>query len=59
MDISYKYSQNQFKTDQLFFYEIIQRRNNSGFGVGNFKALFQAIEDEQARRGTLRDSKLY
>jgi len=41
------------------FYEIIQRRNNSGFGVGNFKALFQAIEDEQARRGTLRDSKLY
>jgi len=39
------------------FYEIIQRRNNRGFGIGNFKALFQAIEDEQARRGTLRDSE--
>jgi 4-hydroxyphenylpyruvate dioxygenase len=37
------------------FYEIIQRVNNKGFGIGNFKALFQSIEDEQARRGTLRD----
>jgi 4-hydroxyphenylpyruvate dioxygenase len=41
------------------FFEIIQRRNNSGFGIGNFKALFQAIEDEQERRGTLTESKLY
>ena len=39
------------------FYEIIQRSNNDGFGIGNFKALFQAIEDEQERRGTLVDSK--
>lgn len=35
------------------FYEIIQRANNDGFGIGNFKALFQAIEDEQAKRGNL------
>lgn len=31
------------------FYEIIQRRNNSGFGAGNFKALFVAVEAEQAK----------
>lgn len=36
------------------FYEIIQRRGNStGFGEGNFQALFEAIEREQARRGSL------
>lgn len=35
------------------FFEIIQRRNHFGFGAGNFKSLFQAIEDEQARRGNL------
>jgi 4-hydroxyphenylpyruvate dioxygenase len=35
------------------FIEIIQRRNHWGFGVGNFKSLFQAIEDEQAKRGNL------
>ena len=36
------------------FYEVIQRRGNSeGFGEGNFTALFEAIEREQARRGTL------
>jgi 4-hydroxyphenylpyruvate dioxygenase len=39
------------------FVEIIQRHNNSGFGVGNFKALFQAIEAEQAKRGTLTDTQ--
>jgi len=39
------------------FIEIIQRVNNSGFGIGNFKALFQSIEEEQKRRGTLKDSK--
>jgi 4-hydroxyphenylpyruvate dioxygenase len=38
------------------FFEIIQRRNNEGFGVGNFRALFKAIEDEQEKRGTLVDS---
>ena len=35
------------------FYEVIQRRGSRGFGEGNFKALFQAIEREQDRRGNL------
>lgn len=35
------------------FYEIIQRHGSRGFGAGNFKALFEAIEREQARRGNL------
>jgi 4-hydroxyphenylpyruvate dioxygenase len=35
------------------FYEIIERRGCEGFGVGNFQALFESIEREQARRGTL------
>lgn len=37
-----------------FFYEIIQRRKGaSGFGQGNFQALFEAIERDQERRGNL------
>ena len=35
------------------FYEIIQRMGARGFGAGNFKALFESIEREQAKRGTL------
>ena len=35
------------------FFEIIQREGSSGFGVGNFKALFEAIERDQAARGNL------
>jgi 4-hydroxyphenylpyruvate dioxygenase len=35
------------------FFEIIQRHGARSFGKGNFKALFEAIEHEQARRGTL------
>ena len=35
------------------FFEIIQREGAKGFGEGNFKALFQAIEREQDRRGNL------
>jgi len=35
------------------FFEIIQRHGARSFGKGNFKALFEAIEREQARRGTL------
>ncbi len=35
------------------FYEIIQRKGAKSFGAGNFKALFEAIEREQAARGTL------
>ena len=35
------------------FFEIIERHGSKSFGKGNFKALFEAIEREQARRGTL------
>lgn len=35
------------------FYEIIQRKGAKSFGKGNFKALFESIEIEQQRRGTL------
>ncbi|MFG1798419.1 4-hydroxyphenylpyruvate dioxygenase [Nocardia sp. NPDC049149] len=34
------------------FFELIERRGSLGFGKGNFKALFEAIEREQAKRGT-------
>jgi 4-hydroxyphenylpyruvate dioxygenase len=35
------------------FFEIIERHGSRSFGKGNFKALFEAIEREQSRRGTL------
>lgn len=35
------------------FLEIIQRENFDGFGAGNFKSLFEAIERDQAERGNL------
>lgn len=35
------------------FFEIIQRKGAKSFGKGNFRALFESIEAEQARRGTL------
>jgi 4-hydroxyphenylpyruvate dioxygenase len=35
------------------FYEVIQRKGHSGFGEGNFQALFDAIERDQAERGYL------
>jgi len=35
------------------FLEVIQRRGGTSFGKGNFKALFESIEEEQRRRGTL------
>ena len=37
------------------FFEIIQRKGNDGFGEGNFKALFESIEEDQIRRGVLKD----
>ena len=46
----------QIFTENVFgpvFFEIIQRRGNEGFGEGNFQALFEAIERDQIRRGTL------
>ena len=35
------------------FFEVIQRKGNTGFGEGNFQALFDSIELDQARRGVL------
>jgi 4-hydroxyphenylpyruvate dioxygenase len=35
------------------FFEVIQRKNHEGFGVGNFKSLFESIELEQQKRGNL------
>jgi 4-hydroxyphenylpyruvate dioxygenase len=35
------------------FFEVIQRKGSRSFGKGNFKALFEAIEREQALRGNL------
>ncbi len=46
----------QIFTENIFgpvFFEIIQRRGNQGFGEGNFQALFEAIERDQIKRGTL------
>ncbi len=34
-----------------FFYEIIQRKGDRGFGAGNFRALFESIEREQRKQG--------
>jgi 4-hydroxyphenylpyruvate dioxygenase len=36
------------------FFEIIQRKNHNGFGEGNFQALFDAIEEDQRKRGYLK-----
>eukprot|EP01114_Cavostelium_apophysatum_P015992 TRINITY_DN447_c0_g1_i1.p1 TRINITY_DN447_c0_g1~~TRINITY_DN447_c0_g1_i1.p1 ORF type:complete len:396 (-),score=113.24 TRINITY_DN447_c0_g1_i1:55-1242(-) len=38
------------------FLEVIQRHNHFGFGAGNFKSLFEAIEHDQAERGNLTDT---
>jgi 4-hydroxyphenylpyruvate dioxygenase len=47
----------QIFTENTFgpvFFEIIQRKGNQGFGEGNFRALFEAIERDQIKRGTLK-----
>jgi 4-hydroxyphenylpyruvate dioxygenase len=36
------------------FFEIIQRKGDEGFGEGNFRALFESMELDQIRRGTLK-----
>jgi 4-hydroxyphenylpyruvate dioxygenase len=38
------------------FFEFIQRKGDDGFGEGNFKALFESIEEDQLRRGVLKAS---
>lgn len=35
------------------FFELIQRKGDEGFGEGNFKALFESIEQDQVKRGVL------
>ncbi|WP_028387572.1 4-hydroxyphenylpyruvate dioxygenase [Legionella fairfieldensis] len=50
----------QIFTENVFgpvFFELIQRRGNQGFGEGNFQALFEAIERDQIRRGTLQEAQ--
>jgi 4-hydroxyphenylpyruvate dioxygenase len=42
-----------FMVRPTFFFEVIERHGSRGFGLGNFKALFEAIELEQAKRGNL------
>ena len=44
-----------FSENQLgpIFFEFIQRKGDDGFGEGNFKALFESIEEDQIRRGVL------
>lgn len=49
----------QIFTENVFgpvFFEIIQRKGNQGFGEGNFQALFEAIERDQIKRGTLQET---
>ena len=36
------------------FFEFIQRKNDEGFGEGNFKALFESLERDQVRRGAIK-----
>ena len=36
------------------FFEFIQRKGDDGFGEGNFRALFESIEEDQIRRGVLK-----
>lgn len=40
------------------FFEIIQRKDNKGFGEGNFQALFESIEEDQIRRGYLKPEEV-
>jgi 4-hydroxyphenylpyruvate dioxygenase len=50
----------QIFTENIFgpvFFEIIQRKGNEGFGEGNFQALFEAMERDQIRRGTLQEAQ--
>ncbi|KAN0027020.1 hypothetical protein ACTFIU_009699 [Dictyostelium citrinum] len=44
---------NNVEDKPTVFFEIIQRNNHNGFGAGNFKSLFEAIERQQETRGNL------
>ena len=41
----------------MLFFEVIERHGSRGFGIGNFKSLFEAIEREQALRGNLNHAR--
>ena len=45
------FSENQFGP---VFFEFIERKGNEGFGEGNFKALFESMEQDQIRRGVVK-----
>jgi 4-hydroxyphenylpyruvate dioxygenase len=50
----------QIFTDTMIgpiFFEVIQRKGDDGFGEGNFKALFESMEEDQIRRGVLQVAK--
>jgi 4-hydroxyphenylpyruvate dioxygenase len=50
----FKLSVSRFLSKPTFFFELIERRSQAqGFGEGNFRALFEAIEREQLKRGSL------
>ena len=51
--ISCRFSRSRSRIGRTVFFEVIQRKGSRGFGKGNFKALFESIEMEQARRGNL------
>ena len=38
------------------FFEFIERKGDDGFGEGNFRALFEAMEEDQLRRGVLQQA---
>ena len=38
------------------FFEFIQRKGDDGFGEGNFRALFESIEQDQINRGVLKEA---
>jgi 4-hydroxyphenylpyruvate dioxygenase len=44
-----------YKEDEAgpFFFEIIQRKGDKGFGAGNFRALFESIERQQKEDGVI------
>jgi 4-hydroxyphenylpyruvate dioxygenase len=39
------------------FFELIQRKGDEGFGEGNFKALFESIEQDQIDRGVIGENR--
>ena len=53
VDVHMKIFTRMMQDRPTFFYEFIERRGALGFGEGNFKALFEAIERDQAERGNL------